>query len=268
MTFPRLWAVLAVLLPIVGTLIANMSSVDLAYHLRAGDEILGGAHPADRHVDLHGGGPPWLDQQWGAQAILAAVYRVAGWTGLVVLRAALVGTLVRAAVPRLPHPRSRPPPRRMAHAGGVLRVGGRPRPSAAALRDGPARGDAGAHRRPPSLAAASLARARHRRGLGQPPRQLLPRAGRRRASLARGPSRPAAGRVADARRCRRRGAGGVRQPVRRRGLELRGRAVDEQRGDGPDHRVAADVAPDRSGHGLLRLGARGRDDPGATTRPS
>jgi hypothetical protein len=93
MTFPRLWAVLAVLLPIVGTLIANMSSVDLAYHLRAGDEILGGAIPRTDTWTYTATGLPWLDQQWGAQAILAAVYRVAGWTGLVILRAALVGTL-------------------------------------------------------------------------------------------------------------------------------------------------------------------------------
>jgi hypothetical protein len=92
-TFPRLWAVLAVLLPIVGTLIANMSSVDLAYHLRAGDEILGGAIPRTDTWTYTATGLPWLDQQWGAQAILAATYRVAGWTGLVVLRAALVGTL-------------------------------------------------------------------------------------------------------------------------------------------------------------------------------
>src|SRR2546423_11928525 len=38
-------------------------------------------------------GAPWINQQWGAQLILAAVYRLGGWTGLVVLRAALVGLL-------------------------------------------------------------------------------------------------------------------------------------------------------------------------------
>ena len=31
-------------------------------------------------------GLPWFDQQWGAQVLLAAVYQVAGWTGLVLLR--------------------------------------------------------------------------------------------------------------------------------------------------------------------------------------
>ena len=43
MSLARLWASLAVLLPILGAFIANLSSVDLAYHLRAGAEILGGA---------------------------------------------------------------------------------------------------------------------------------------------------------------------------------------------------------------------------------
>ena len=26
---------------------------------------------------------PWVDQQWGAQVILAGVYQLGGWTGLV-----------------------------------------------------------------------------------------------------------------------------------------------------------------------------------------
>ncbi len=94
MTFARLWAVLAILLPVLGTLIANLSSVDVAYHLRAGDQILGGGGiPRTDTWTYTAAGAPWLDQQWGAQAILAAVYRVAGWTGLVILRAALVGLL-------------------------------------------------------------------------------------------------------------------------------------------------------------------------------
>ena len=94
MTFTRLWAVLAVLLPVLGTLIANLSSVDLAYHLRAGEQILsGGGIPRTDTWTFTAAGSPWLDQQWGAQTILAAVYHVAGWTGLVILRAALVGLL-------------------------------------------------------------------------------------------------------------------------------------------------------------------------------
>ena len=94
MSFPRLWAALAILLPVLGALIANLSSVDLAYHLRAGGEILDGVGiPRADTWTFTANGAPWLDQQWGAQAILAAVYRLAGWTGLVVLRAVLVGFL-------------------------------------------------------------------------------------------------------------------------------------------------------------------------------
>jgi hypothetical protein len=93
-TFPRLWAALAILLPVLGALIANLSSVDLAYHLRAGAEILDGAGiPRIDTWTFTASGAPWLDQQWGAQAILAATYRLAGWTGLVLLRAVLVGLL-------------------------------------------------------------------------------------------------------------------------------------------------------------------------------
>ena len=94
MSFARLWAALAILLPALAALIANLSSVDLAYHLRAGGMILDGAGiPRTDMWTFTAFGEPWLDQQWGAQLILEAVYRLAGWTGLVVLRAVLVGTL-------------------------------------------------------------------------------------------------------------------------------------------------------------------------------
>ncbi len=94
MSLARLWAALAILLPILGAFIANLSSVDLAYHLRAGTEFLDGAGiPAHDTFTFTAAGEPWLDQQWGAQVILATVFRLAGWTGLVVLRAALVGVL-------------------------------------------------------------------------------------------------------------------------------------------------------------------------------
>lgn len=94
MTLSRLWAFLAVALPTLGTLIAGLSSVDLAYHLRAGAQILDTR--AILTVDswtFTAAGLPWTDQQWGAQVILAVVYRVGGWTGLVLLRAALVGLI-------------------------------------------------------------------------------------------------------------------------------------------------------------------------------
>jgi hypothetical protein len=94
MSLPRLWATLAILLPALGALLANLPSVDLAYHLRAGGQILdGGGIPTVDTWTFTAAGQSWVDQQWGAQTILAGVYRIGGWTGLVVLRAALVGSL-------------------------------------------------------------------------------------------------------------------------------------------------------------------------------
>jgi hypothetical protein len=94
MSLARLWVVLAILLPVLAALIANLSSVDLAYHLRAGAVILdGGGIPRTDSFTFTAAGLPWVDQQWGAQVMLAAVYRLGGWTGLVILRALLVGLL-------------------------------------------------------------------------------------------------------------------------------------------------------------------------------
>ena len=94
MSLNRLWTFLAVALPVLAALLASLSSVDLAYHLRAGDEILRtGAIPRIDTWTFTADGLPWLDQQWGSQVILAAVYRIGGWTGLALLRAGLVGAI-------------------------------------------------------------------------------------------------------------------------------------------------------------------------------
>jgi hypothetical protein len=92
MTLGRLWAFLAIGLPVLGAFLANLSAVDLAYHLRAGEITLDTGHiPTTDPFTFTAAGATWLNQQWGAQVILAAVYRLAGWTGLFLLRAALVG---------------------------------------------------------------------------------------------------------------------------------------------------------------------------------
>ena len=94
MTFPKLWAFLAVGLPVLAALIANLPSVDLTYHLRAGAAILAGQGiPTVDTWTFTAAGAPWTDQQWGAQVILTGVFQLAGWTGLVVLRAALIGII-------------------------------------------------------------------------------------------------------------------------------------------------------------------------------
>ncbi|MEO8273731.1 MAG: hypothetical protein ABI620_06670, partial [Chloroflexota bacterium] len=91
-TLGELWAFLALALPALAALLVPMPAVDLAYQLRAGAEILaGGGIPAVDTWTFTVPGTPWLDQQWGAQVLLAAVYQAAGWTGLAILRATLVG---------------------------------------------------------------------------------------------------------------------------------------------------------------------------------
>jgi hypothetical protein len=92
MTLARLWAFLAVALPVLAAFLAGLASVDLTYHVRAGTELLDtGAIPATDTWTYTAAGASWLNQQWGAQLILGVVYRVAGWTGLAILRATLVG---------------------------------------------------------------------------------------------------------------------------------------------------------------------------------
>jgi hypothetical protein len=91
-TLRRLWAFLAIALPVLAAAIAGLPTVDLGYHLRAGAETLAtGRIPVVDTYTFTAAGEPWLNQQWGAQVVLALVFRVAGWTGLVLLRAALVG---------------------------------------------------------------------------------------------------------------------------------------------------------------------------------
>ena len=91
LTLPQLWLALAVLLPGLAALLAAVSAVDLAYHLRAGSEMLdGGGLPHTDTYTFTVAGEPWLDQQWGAQVVLAGTWRAAGWTGLVLLRSILI----------------------------------------------------------------------------------------------------------------------------------------------------------------------------------
>ena len=91
MTLGGLWSFLAVALPVLATLIANLTTVDLAYHLRAGAEILTtGTIPSRDTYTFTIAGQPWTDQHWGAQVLLSVVFQAAGWSGLVVLRALLV----------------------------------------------------------------------------------------------------------------------------------------------------------------------------------
>jgi hypothetical protein len=95
----RLWLFLAVALPVLAAILAPMSSVDLTYQLRAGGEILDTRSiPSVDTWTFTAAGIPWVDQQWGAQVALATVYRIGGWTGLVLVRAALTAIIFGATI--------------------------------------------------------------------------------------------------------------------------------------------------------------------------
>jgi hypothetical protein len=88
------WAITAVALPVIAALDASLASIDLAYHIRAGNSML------DTHTVIRtdtytftASGRPWLDQQWLSQVLFAMVHRAGGWAALHLLRAALVGAI-------------------------------------------------------------------------------------------------------------------------------------------------------------------------------
>ncbi len=86
-----LWAGITILVPGLLVSLASMSTVDLAYGIRAGGQILDGAGiPRIDTFTFTAAGLPWIDQQWAAQAILAAVYRFGGWPALSTLWAVII----------------------------------------------------------------------------------------------------------------------------------------------------------------------------------
>ena len=92
MTLTRLWAFLAVALPVLAAMLASLSSVDLTYQLRAGREILGpGAIPTVDTWTFTAFGLPWVDQQWGAQVLLGRRLPARWLDRTGALRAVLVG---------------------------------------------------------------------------------------------------------------------------------------------------------------------------------
>jgi len=92
LTIDHVWAAAVVLVPVGVTLALRMGVVDLAYHIRAGESVLRIGHaPSVDTFTFSVAARAWLDQQWGAQAIIALAYRGAGWAGVAIAHAALVG---------------------------------------------------------------------------------------------------------------------------------------------------------------------------------
>ncbi|MEO8291655.1 MAG: hypothetical protein ABI635_00835 [Actinomycetota bacterium] len=91
-TVNGLWALIAVVVPITGAFLARMAAIDLAYQIRAGGIMLDTHRLLD--VDTFTFtilGHPWLNQQWGAEVLLAAIYRSGGWGGIALVRGLLLG---------------------------------------------------------------------------------------------------------------------------------------------------------------------------------
>ena len=84
----HVWFVVAIAVPMIDALLTKMPAADLAYQIRAGDIMLR-THSLLR-TDVFTftvPGAQWLNQQWGAQLILDATYRLGGWNAMVLLHA-------------------------------------------------------------------------------------------------------------------------------------------------------------------------------------
>lgn len=90
LTLDRVWAVIAGAIPAAGGLAIKMSTVDLAYHLRLGAQVLRGSFPRVDSFTFSAPGLPWTDQQWGAQVLMTLAHRVDGWNSLLLLKSALI----------------------------------------------------------------------------------------------------------------------------------------------------------------------------------
>ena len=96
------WIALAVGLPALIVALSPLSTVDLAYGIRTGQLVLGGAGiPRVDTLTFTAARLPWVDQQSLAHVIFGAVYGLGGWTALQVLWvgvvAATIGLTARAA---------------------------------------------------------------------------------------------------------------------------------------------------------------------------
>ena len=89
-SFPALLVFAAVVLPAIVTLRSSMATIDLTYQIRAGELMLDTHHVLRTDpFTFTAFGHPWLDQQWGAQIVLAQIFRWGSWELLAIMRAAV-----------------------------------------------------------------------------------------------------------------------------------------------------------------------------------
>ena len=93
--FRQLLAAAVVLAPALVALRASMATVDLAYQIRAGQLMLQTGHVLRTDpLTFTMLGRPWLDQQWGAQVVLALLYRAGGWPIIALVDAAIASVSI------------------------------------------------------------------------------------------------------------------------------------------------------------------------------
>src|SRR5436190_12999522 len=91
LSIDRVWILIAIAIPTLAALMLSMSTVDLTYHVRLGEQILHGTLPRVDTFTFSATGASWTDQQWLAQVVLALVHRVDGWNAVSLLRSLLTG---------------------------------------------------------------------------------------------------------------------------------------------------------------------------------
>jgi hypothetical protein len=80
LTVPRLWVVLALGAIGVTQLAVVPNAIDLAYHVKAGELMVRNQELLRTDVlAWPTAGRPWLDQNWGAQVLLYAIWRLGGF---------------------------------------------------------------------------------------------------------------------------------------------------------------------------------------------
>ena len=205
-------------------------------------------------------GQPWLNQQWAASILFAAVYDVGGWLGLLLLRAVIIGAtfgLVYVAGRGVEASRT---VASLVTLGAFVVAATNLALRAQLLRRPALRGRAGHPRLAPAAPVAAGADPAADGGLGQYARLVLRGLGGHRPGLPGGPrgSATPAGRGHLHARCPER-AGHAGDAVGPGPVGLRAGALVEPCHRRPRHRVAGAHGPLGDGHLLLRLGRpRGR----------
>jgi hypothetical protein len=87
------WVAVAIALPAIVALASAIIVIDLAYHLRAGNFLLGGRWVGDLPNFSFAESERWIDQQWGAQVVFALLQRLGGFATLAFSRGVAIAVI-------------------------------------------------------------------------------------------------------------------------------------------------------------------------------